>query len=331
MLCNVFAFQQDMSKVFFLCLFYSVIFPSTFLIGSLALGIQYWADKYCVMRVWSATVDIGTEVSQFNRLVANRIAVIGFALSSTYLWSAFPFDNLCEDKEEGMGNFKRCDQNWFNNFRTGTQGDWMTEQQQWLMDAYGWVAFSIVICFVLFICSSIYYILILPVFKSTYKPHGQDMQLDLSSLIRRRTDIQAYVPQVHVAGVVFPYFACDIDGLRNYDLLSWDENEQHKYADYNLINDVDRNDKSFSDFEVSVEINENMHTEIISETQNHPIFSIVKYWPDIHYVPETSDVDINEEGPDVQVNLKNGENENRNQLMLKTLKRWRRFKGNDKK
>jgi len=167
----------------------------------------------------------------------------------------------------------------------------MTKQQQYMMKYYGWVAFSIVICFVLFICSSLYYTLILPIFKRTYKPHGQDMQLDLSSFIRRRTDIQAYVPQVHVAGVVFPYFACDIDGLINCGLLSWDENEQHKYADYNLINDVDRVDEDLSDVQVSVEIDENMHTEMISEKQNHPIFSIVKYWPRF----ELNDVDIDDE------------------------------------
>jgi len=117
------------------------------------------------------------------------------------------------------------------------------------------------------------------------------MQLDLSSLIRRRTDIQAYIPQVHVADVLFPYFVCDIDGLTNCSLLSWEENKQHKYADYNLINDVDKNDEGLSDVQVSVENDENVHTEIISENQNHPIFSIVKYWPRF----ELNDVDIYDE------------------------------------
>jgi hypothetical protein len=41
--------RQDMTKILFLCFFYSAIFPSCFFFGGAILFAQYYSDKYCLM------------------------------------------------------------------------------------------------------------------------------------------------------------------------------------------------------------------------------------------------------------------------------------------
>eukprot|EP00592_Proboscia_alata_P017280 CAMPEP_0194400054 /NCGR_PEP_ID=MMETSP0174-20130528/126998_1 /TAXON_ID=216777 /ORGANISM="Proboscia alata, Strain PI-D3" /LENGTH=212 /DNA_ID=CAMNT_0039196523 /DNA_START=426 /DNA_END=1061 /DNA_ORIENTATION=+ len=48
------------------------------------------------MRTWKRAPKIGKEVSEFSRKYFLSSAVIALAVVSSYFWSGFPYDNLCE-------------------------------------------------------------------------------------------------------------------------------------------------------------------------------------------------------------------------------------------
>jgi hypothetical protein len=66
----------------FLCFFYSVIFPSSFFFGALAIN-----DKFLLLRSWGPMAELGDDVAKLS---------IVLAIVSEFYWSAYPFDNTCE-------------------------------------------------------------------------------------------------------------------------------------------------------------------------------------------------------------------------------------------
>jgi len=48
-LCATFVASQNMTKVIFLCCFYSVIFPASFFFGAVAIAATYLTDKFLLM------------------------------------------------------------------------------------------------------------------------------------------------------------------------------------------------------------------------------------------------------------------------------------------
>lgn len=87
----------DMTKILFLCLWYCSIFPGSFFLCAFSLGIKYHVDKFCLMRTWKRAPQLGTNISRFSRRYFFTIAIAVMAIISSYYWSGFPFDNLCQN------------------------------------------------------------------------------------------------------------------------------------------------------------------------------------------------------------------------------------------
>jgi hypothetical protein len=87
----------DMTKILFLCLWYCSIFPGSFFLCAFSLGIKYHVDKFCLMRSWKKAPQLGTKISRFSRRYFFTIAIAVMAIISSYYWSGFPYDNICEN------------------------------------------------------------------------------------------------------------------------------------------------------------------------------------------------------------------------------------------
>ena len=46
-------------------------------------------------RVWARAPSLGPQIAKINRSVVGPILVITLAVSNAYLWSGFPYDNIC--------------------------------------------------------------------------------------------------------------------------------------------------------------------------------------------------------------------------------------------
>jgi hypothetical protein len=130
----------DLTKVLFVCFFYSALYPFTFFYGAAILFVQYFVrspngssrqtvsitnsrtqpymlafffnsqtDRYCLMRIWAWAPSLGGELARFSRRYFFSGALLAMAIVSSYAWAQFPYDNLCDptdptDVTSGFGN-----------------------------------------------------------------------------------------------------------------------------------------------------------------------------------------------------------------------------------
>ena len=64
-----------------------------------ALFVQYHADKFCLLRVWTQQPPIGRAIGRFGRLIFYPLALCVMSVIISYFWAGFPYDNLCEIKD----------------------------------------------------------------------------------------------------------------------------------------------------------------------------------------------------------------------------------------
>jgi hypothetical protein len=67
---------------------------------SLALFVNYFADRWALMRTWKRPPQLGTKISEFSRRYFFSLAIFAMALLASYYWAGFPFDNLCPVDDE---------------------------------------------------------------------------------------------------------------------------------------------------------------------------------------------------------------------------------------
>lgn len=83
-------------QILFLCVWYCSIFPGSFFLCSFALLIKYFVDKFSLMRTWKRPPQLGTRVSAFSRRYFFSLACVAMSIISSFYWSGFPYDNICE-------------------------------------------------------------------------------------------------------------------------------------------------------------------------------------------------------------------------------------------
>ena len=89
----------NMTKTIFFSFFYSVLFPSGFLLGALAISATYATDKFLLLRSWGAMPELGDDVAKLSRRLFFPICLVTLAIVSQFYWSAYPFDNVCDTDE----------------------------------------------------------------------------------------------------------------------------------------------------------------------------------------------------------------------------------------
>ncbi|KAL7505906.1 hypothetical protein ACHAXN_007134, partial [Cyclotella atomus] len=85
----------DMSKTLFLCLWYNSIFPGWYFIRSVSLMMNYYVNKFSLMRTWKRTPHLGNTIARFSSHLFFPLAILAQAVLSSYSWSGFPFDQVC--------------------------------------------------------------------------------------------------------------------------------------------------------------------------------------------------------------------------------------------
>jgi hypothetical protein len=173
-----------MKKILFLCLWYCAIYPAAFFMTSFALFINYFTDRFSLMRTWKRAPQLGTKISQFSRRYFFSLAIVAMAVVSSMFWAAYPFDNLCEGgRSRGIyiGDFNLtigddgkevvnvsendtiyvdCLQDlivrghgfsfpFIPSQQEGRNGEWMTDEQEEITTLFGWS--SVAVCVVVFL------------------------------------------------------------------------------------------------------------------------------------------------------------------------------------
>lgn len=78
-----------MTKVLFVCFFYSALFPASFLFGFVILLVQYHVDKFCLLRIWGFSPSLGNSLAVYSRRYFFTGATVAFIIASAYAWAQF--------------------------------------------------------------------------------------------------------------------------------------------------------------------------------------------------------------------------------------------------
>ena len=114
----------------------------------MALLAQFYAGKFCVLRLCGPTPDVGFHVARLSRNYFIPLILVTHVVMSSYWWSGYPYDNVCEQGDE----FIYCNQNFFKarvfpalpRFQPKTSR-WMSDSQETLTTLYGWTSVGVIL------------------------------------------------------------------------------------------------------------------------------------------------------------------------------------------
>jgi hypothetical protein len=255
----------------FLALWYCAIYPGALLMCSFALFINYFTDRFSLMRTWKRAPQLGTKISEFSRRYFFSLAIVAMAVLSSYYWAGFPFDNLCLEENptanasyvgewtitpfnhsetvdimiptDGEVNYKYCLQDFFRfpkadkafpfipEFQLEGQ-EWMTTDQELVTNIFGWSSVGVLVIIVLsFVCG--WYHGFMGLFRGSYDARGEDQGINFSDV----PSINSYIPEVKSPVFSYPLLACNIDSI-DEDLLEWHDPDR-PHAFYDLTKDAE--------------------------------------------------------------------------------------------
>ena len=231
---------------------------------SFALFVNYFADRFSIMRSWKRSPNLGPRMSKFRRKYFIPCAVLASAVMSSYYWAGFPFDNLCSQDSLvgselsgvwlidpwGHGTLQnvtitaddeafdfclqdylryRRDERSFPFLPRFQREEWMTEEQELVTNVWGWTSVAVIIAIALKIVLG-WVASFTRMFRGTYEPCGKDQKNPFS----KEESISAYIPQVESQVFSYPLIACSVDKL-NPTLFDWkDHDRDHSYYDLTL-------------------------------------------------------------------------------------------------
>mmetsp|Transcript_16628 Transcript_16628/g.24577 ORF Transcript_16628/g.24577 Transcript_16628/m.24577 type:complete len:880 (+) Transcript_16628:121-2760(+) len=265
----------ELTKILFLAFYYSAIFPMGFFWAAASLGINYWVDKFCILRKYGPSPAVGEQVSYLSRFYFFPLILFFYAFTTAYNYSRWPFDNTC-DTGEGVPNdyvgdhefeydselvnttisqndeaVQFCNQDMAPGQRTldgGVKGfshyppfpKYVAAGLQWMTGEQQDV--TILLSWTLWFMTA-YAGLVMgwsflhsTVFKLVVSVNRPDT-IESKIGFSELDDKFGYIPLVKVGGFRFPFLACEVDAPEEY-LNFQDNNEVHPYHKHNLMYDL---------------------------------------------------------------------------------------------
>ena len=81
----------DVTKTFFLAIFYAAIAPSGYLLAFAAIFVNYFVDKYLLLRRWRTPPKFDSAISDANRYF-QYLAILSHACIALYFYRNWPFE-----------------------------------------------------------------------------------------------------------------------------------------------------------------------------------------------------------------------------------------------
>lgn len=240
----------NMTKLVFLAIWHCPLYPGVLFMCAIALFVNFFTDRFSLMRSWKPSPKLGRSMSSFTRDITFPIILMVMAFVAVRSWENFTYDSLCS-----KGTLFTPDQNttWLFSLKgidgiigdtqvtlnadtlsyyyCGTNNENMTEEQMKLTTVYERFTYTIAGCIALVI-SAVIGFYIKRFYTAKYVPCGEAMDIPYSEVDSRT----AYIPQVKSDSFAFPFLACPVAKIRDCDLFEWED--PHKpYDDYDITQD----------------------------------------------------------------------------------------------
>lgn len=265
----------NMTKILFLALWYCTVYPGALLMCCCALFINYFMDRFALMRTWKRPPKLGSKISEFSRRYFFSLAILAMAVLASYYWAGFPFDNLCviDDAEYPFMNNTKFVGKWtiypfdlpINQTNITFPSDTEMYQpclQDFFRFPFSEKAFPFISVFQLegeewmtadqeiitdIIGWSSVGVLLLIFIMFIYRSYTSFMEMfrgsyescgdDMGINFSDVPSISTYIPEVQSPVISYPLLACHIDRI-DKELLEWtDPDRPHTF--YDLTKDAD--------------------------------------------------------------------------------------------
>mmetsp|Transcript_36119 Transcript_36119/g.52922 ORF Transcript_36119/g.52922 Transcript_36119/m.52922 type:complete len:866 (-) Transcript_36119:573-3170(-) len=284
-----------MTKIIFLCIFYSPIFPASFFYGAFAYAANFYTDKFLFFRSWAAIPRIGNDVAVLSRNFYFPMTLVIMVIMSEFYMSAYPFDSLCDTYDfvnngdevlsqyigthraylaSGGGNseavtvtvngdvsdrvYRFCSQDFSS--RVGSLLNFFDENKDdWMSEDQIFLTYLYGLCVVVAISLSFVFFFQHELWdncKSFFTGTYHTEECDSGARFSDQEEIKAYVPQYHHLRFARPLLSCDIDAI-DQDHIGWTD-LQHTSDFYNLTKGIE-------------------HLTCGRE-KNNSAFAVVKHW-----------------------------------------------------
>jgi hypothetical protein len=147
--------------------------PEALFLGALALVAQYYSAKFILLRLSGITPDLGFHLARLSRNWFIPFVLTIHVVMSAYWFSGFPYDNVCEDVQNG--GYQYCNQNLFGSHifpplpRFQPEGKhWMTDSQELLTSLYSWTSVAVIAIGAMIVLRNVVVPSIEALFRSTY-------------------------------------------------------------------------------------------------------------------------------------------------------------------
>jgi len=288
---------SSMTKILFLTLWYCSIYPAGFFLCAVTLFINYFAERFSLMRSWRPAPRLGSHISTFSRRYFFTMAISAMAVASSYTWAGFPYDNLCENTNADGNADDDTLQDYIGSWNvisiddsrsvsvTVSQGDpsyrfcqqslwyygkgmnfpaipyWQTEGDEWMTEEQEHLtSFYGWTSFALLLAVCLWILrraVQTMIYRSHYAPCGEDQGISFSNVAA----ISSYVPEVKSDVFPYPLVAVDTDDV-DEELYEWKDPEK-PYSYYDLTRDA----------------NEILKEKLLPEKEVKSLFSRIKHWP----------------------------------------------------
>jgi len=260
----------NITKIMFLAFWYSSIFPACLFFAAVALTVNYYTDRFSLMRSWQRAPSVGKEIATFSRQYFLSTACVILGCMSSFYWAAFPFDNLCPTESfydgpdvflqniqpdpENLSDLRNitlannskvyrfCNQDFilppYTRFpfiyREGVKdyGEWMSEDQIFLSKLFGWTSIGVMVLVGLKFTFG-FGKTARKQFHRDYKPSTEDQGISFYDV----RNIAAYVPQVRSSMFSYPLLVCSTRRLSD-EVLDWTDPDRD-YEYYDLTRDAE--------------------------------------------------------------------------------------------
>lgn len=254
-----------MTKTMFLAFFYAAVYPASYVFCLVAMIVNFIVDKYCLIRMWAPHPRTGTQVAKKARLFF-LLCVLAHAILSSYWWSGFPYDNLCQDSDPNgsltqattittnLGatvdipstpEFFYCKQDLIRSGKFPAlpswqgQHTWMTSGQATMVEIVGISSAVFLGCIFFGVFGAGIFFSVKHLFVKSYYESGKTQGIGFEEC---RGNISAYVPQYASPLFQHPLIACPLSDVDLDLMLDWQATGNAGYDDYCLCSDRDLGD-----------------------------------------------------------------------------------------
>lgn len=253
----------NLTKIVFLSVWYCPLYPAVLFMAALALWVNYFMDRFSIMRTWKPQPKLGQCISLYTERFVFPATILVMSFIALWSWEHFRFDHLCETEDflqqeyfNTTWQLKSTDyvttvdtnvilSNDTRNHEFCKSEEWATSDQSDIVQIYqnfnyvniGLVSFVLFTTVVRFIRQY---------FFTRFEPVGDDQEIPLSNV----ESMSAYIPNVKSNSIPYPLIACDVEQIKRCDLFEW-EDPLRPYEYYDLTRDVKRLLRDDGEVEIS--------------------------------------------------------------------------------